>query len=244
MLPYYMVGSNKLFSDVEVPIQNMIAKKIDKVFKLVEFEKSEIDKFAGKAGNKSFYNKPGNSGYKKKNTKAGLGYKKNNNQTKRFEKTNFQKKMNFVHETSSKKEKELRFSRQTNEKFYAQKKQQQAKDVSKHVLNVNKLGTLAKLPKFEPKQIWKQKVEESKRNIQNDSRLYEKNVSKGQIWVVKKQSTSVDEKRKINSTKKVDIKNEKAYVKNEKDFPKLNKSYCIKIPKVKLVWVTLFKLLS
>ncbi|MFS7954146.1 hypothetical protein Hanom_Chr07g00626851 [Helianthus anomalus] len=32
MLAYYMVGSDKLFSDVEVPIQNMIAGKIDKVF--------------------------------------------------------------------------------------------------------------------------------------------------------------------------------------------------------------------
>ncbi|MFS7977248.1 hypothetical protein Hanom_Chr10g00901821 [Helianthus anomalus] len=58
ILAYHMVGSNKLFSDVEFPIQNMIAEKIDKVFKLVEIEKSKIDKFSGKASKKTFYNKP------------------------------------------------------------------------------------------------------------------------------------------------------------------------------------------
>ncbi|MFS7990848.1 putative transcription factor interactor and regulator CCHC(Zn) family [Helianthus anomalus] len=63
--------------------------------------------------------------------KAGLGYKKKQNH-KRFEKPNYQKKTNFVHGTSSKEEKELQYSRQTNEEFYAQKKQQQQfKDVSK-----------------------------------------------------------------------------------------------------------------
>ncbi|MFS7896521.1 hypothetical protein Hanom_Chr15g01364491 [Helianthus anomalus] len=69
-----MVGSDKLHSDIEVPIHNVISEKIDKVFKLVETEKSEIAKFAEKASKKTFYNKPR---YKKKNTKAGLGYKRN-----------------------------------------------------------------------------------------------------------------------------------------------------------------------
>ncbi|MFS8024476.1 hypothetical protein Hanom_Chr16g01463711 [Helianthus anomalus] len=42
--------------------------------------------------------------------------------------------MNFVHGTSFEEEKEIRFSRQTNEEFYAQKKKhQQAKDVSKKI---------------------------------------------------------------------------------------------------------------
>ncbi|MFS7929848.1 hypothetical protein Hanom_Chr04g00337241 [Helianthus anomalus] len=68
-----MIRSDKLFSDIVVLIQNVIADKIDKVFKLVEIDKSEIDKFAGKASNKTFYNKPS---YKKKNTKPVLGYKK------------------------------------------------------------------------------------------------------------------------------------------------------------------------
>ncbi|MFS7947414.1 hypothetical protein Hanom_Chr06g00548021 [Helianthus anomalus] len=53
-----MVGLDKLFSDVEFPIQNVIAKKVDKVFKLAEIEKSEIDKFVGKTSKKTFYNKP------------------------------------------------------------------------------------------------------------------------------------------------------------------------------------------
>ncbi|KAJ0520515.1 hypothetical protein HanIR_Chr10g0460271 [Helianthus annuus] len=47
-LAYYMIGSDKLISDIEVPIQNVIPDKIDKVFKLVEIEKFEISKFAGK----------------------------------------------------------------------------------------------------------------------------------------------------------------------------------------------------
>ncbi|MFS7913744.1 hypothetical protein Hanom_Chr02g00145281 [Helianthus anomalus] len=93
-----MIRSEKLFLDIEVTIQNVIADKIDKVFKLVEIEKTETEKFAGKTCRKSFYNKPG---YKKKNTKTGLGYKKKQNKRKRAEKTNFQKKTYFVHGTSS-----------------------------------------------------------------------------------------------------------------------------------------------
>ncbi|MFS7936695.1 hypothetical protein Hanom_Chr05g00418831 [Helianthus anomalus] len=75
-LVYYMIGSDKLFSDIEVLIQNVISKKFDNVFKLVEIEKSDIAKFASKARRKTFYNKPS---YKNKNTKAGLGYKKKQN---------------------------------------------------------------------------------------------------------------------------------------------------------------------
>ncbi|MFS7978025.1 hypothetical protein Hanom_Chr10g00910821 [Helianthus anomalus] len=105
-----MIGSDKLFSDNEVPIQSVISEKIDKVFKLVEIEKSEIAKFAGK-GKKTFYNKPS---FKKKNMKARLGYKKKQN-WKRNETPNYMKKMNFVHGTSSKQEKELKFKRQSIE---------------------------------------------------------------------------------------------------------------------------------
>ncbi|KAJ0919933.1 hypothetical protein HanRHA438_Chr05g0235301 [Helianthus annuus] len=74
-LVYTIIGPDKLFLDVVFPIQNMILEKIDKVFKMVEIEKSEISKFVGK-GYKTFYNKPG---FKKKNMKAGLGYKKKQN---------------------------------------------------------------------------------------------------------------------------------------------------------------------
>lgn len=59
--------------------------------------------------------------------------------------------------------------------------------------------------------------------------------------VKRKDISDNDEKRNIDSTKKVEIKNEKVFVKNEKDFPKLNESYWVKIPKVKQVWVALFK---
>ncbi|MFS7977541.1 hypothetical protein Hanom_Chr10g00905171 [Helianthus anomalus] len=88
MLAYYMVGSDKLFSDVEVLIQNVIAENIEKVFKLVEIEKIEIEKFSGK-GKKSFYNKPG---YKKKNTKVGVGYKRNKIKRKGLKRQIFRKR--------------------------------------------------------------------------------------------------------------------------------------------------------
>ncbi|MFS7979219.1 hypothetical protein Hanom_Chr10g00924831 [Helianthus anomalus] len=89
-----------------------------------------------------------------------------------------------------------------------------------------------KTPRIVPKQIWKRKGEVSKGNIQNNSTFYVKNVSKGQIWVVKKKETS-DEKKKLDSTEKVEIKKQNVFVKNEKDFPNWNESYCVKIPKVK-----------
>ncbi|MFS7938089.1 hypothetical protein Hanom_Chr05g00435361 [Helianthus anomalus] len=72
---------------------------------MVEIEKSEIDKFAGKR-KKTFYSKPS---YKRKNMIAWLGYKKNQNQKKQFEKPSYQKQMKFVHGTSSKEEKKLKF---------------------------------------------------------------------------------------------------------------------------------------
>ncbi|MFS7919801.1 putative transcription factor interactor and regulator CCHC(Zn) family [Helianthus anomalus] len=145
--------------------------------------------------------------------------------------------MNFVKGTSSENEKKLQFSRHTNEEFYARKKQeQQAKDVSEKTCfkcqQVGHIGRICpqnqkpvyvekkkkevekqKTPKFEPKQIWKQKTDLSKRNIQNDSRFYIKNVSNGQIWVVKRKNIFVDEKRKIDSTKKVDVKKENIFCK-------------------------------
>ncbi|MFS7936166.1 hypothetical protein Hanom_Chr05g00412231 [Helianthus anomalus] len=86
-----------------------------------------------------------------------------------------------------------------------------------------------KTSKLESKQIWKPKNDSSKRNVQNDLGFYQSNVSKGQVWVAKKQMTSVS-----------DNWNENVFVKNDKDFPKMNDSYCATIPKVKQTWVKLF----
>ncbi|MFS7947731.1 hypothetical protein Hanom_Chr06g00551671 [Helianthus anomalus] len=55
-----------------------------------------------------------------------------------------------------------------------------------------------------PNKFWKQKVVETKQNIQNYSRFYTRNVSKGQIWAVKQQKVSVDEKNKENIFEKKD----------------------------------------
>ncbi|MFS7961594.1 hypothetical protein Hanom_Chr08g00716941 [Helianthus anomalus] len=70
-LAYTMIGPDKLFSDVEFQIENVISEKIDKLFKLVEIEKTEISKYAGKNNNFFFIKKPS---YKKKNIKTELGY--------------------------------------------------------------------------------------------------------------------------------------------------------------------------
>ncbi|MFS7919049.1 putative transcription factor interactor and regulator CCHC(Zn) family [Helianthus anomalus] len=62
----------------------------------------------------------------------GWVIKRNKIKGNRLKSQIFRKNLNFVHGTSSEEEKEIRFSRQTNEEFSAQiKKQQQAKDVSK-----------------------------------------------------------------------------------------------------------------
>ncbi|KAJ0809384.1 putative transcription factor interactor and regulator CCHC(Zn) family [Helianthus annuus] len=139
-LVYTMIGSDKLFLDVVFPIQNVISERIDQVFKMVEIEKSEISKFAGK-GHKTFYNKPG---VKKKNMKAGLGYKRKQNWKKNVT-SDYQEKMSFVQGDSLAKEKELKM-RQSNAEFEAMKtKQQLPKDVSKKVcFKCDQIGHVAR----------------------------------------------------------------------------------------------------
>ncbi|MFS7911645.1 hypothetical protein Hanom_Chr02g00120551 [Helianthus anomalus] len=109
-----MNGSDKLYSDEEFPIQNVNLKNIEKVFKLMEIEVSEIENLATTARylnlkkDKSYYSKPRNCYFQKKNQsneRAVLGYCKKNQKTK-FQKSNFVKKMNFVHGTSSESDKE------------------------------------------------------------------------------------------------------------------------------------------
>ncbi|MFS7968645.1 hypothetical protein Hanom_Chr09g00800031 [Helianthus anomalus] len=100
-----MIGSHKLFLDIEVPIQNVIVDKINKVFKLVEIEKSEIDKFSGKVSKKTFYN---NLVTKKKKHKGWVGLQKKTKPNIKGGKDKIsEKNMKFVHGTSSEEEKEI-----------------------------------------------------------------------------------------------------------------------------------------
>ncbi|KAJ0604142.1 putative transcription factor interactor and regulator CCHC(Zn) family [Helianthus annuus] len=166
-LVYTMIGSDKLFLDVVFPIQNVISEKIDKVFKMIEIEKSEMSKFAGK-GFKGSYNKPG---FKKKNMKSGLGYKKKHNRN-RTERSNFQTKMNFVQGKSFTEEEKLKLGTQSNAEFEAmKKKQQQPKDVSKKVcFKCDQIGHVARTCP-NPKSVDKQKSESVKpRSTRFDSR--------------------------------------------------------------------------
>ncbi|MFS7907079.1 putative transcription factor interactor and regulator CCHC(Zn) family [Helianthus anomalus] len=168
-LVYTMIGSDKLFLDVVFPIQNVISEKIDKVFKMVEIENSEMSKFAGK-GYKGSYNKPGS---KKKNMKAGLGYKKKQNRN-RTEMPNFQTKMSFVQGKSFTEEEKLKIGQQSNAEFEAMKKKQhQAKDVSKKVcFKCDQIGHVARTcPNPKPVDVEKQKSESVKpRSTRFDSR--------------------------------------------------------------------------
>ncbi|MFS7919402.1 putative transcription factor interactor and regulator CCHC(Zn) family [Helianthus anomalus] len=132
MVMYKMIGSDKLFSDDEFPIQNVNLKRLEKVFKLVEIEVLKVENLARTASyfnykkDKSYYTKPRNSFYQKKifrNERAGLGYNKKNHK-KKFQKSNFGKKMKFVRGISSERDKGSRLV-ETNEEFFAQKKQHQ-----------------------------------------------------------------------------------------------------------------------
>ncbi|MFS7936694.1 putative transcription factor interactor and regulator CCHC(Zn) family [Helianthus anomalus] len=70
--------------------------------------------------------------------------------------------MNFVHGKNSEEEKEIQFSRHTNEEFHAQKKQQQqAKDVSKKTcFKCDQIGHVGrKCPDLKPVDVEKKKVE-------------------------------------------------------------------------------------
>ncbi|KAJ0838621.1 putative transcription factor interactor and regulator CCHC(Zn) family [Helianthus annuus] len=165
-LVYTMIGSDKLFLDVVFPIKNVISEKVDKVFKMVEIEKSEISKFVGKS-HKGSYNKPG---FKKKNMKAGLGYKKKQNR-KKNEVPNYQAKMSFVQGNSLAEEKELKIGRQSNAEFEAQKRKQQpqVKDVSMRTcFKCDQKGHLArKCPNLKPVDVDNKKIDSEKQKYEN-----------------------------------------------------------------------------
>ncbi|KAJ0446513.1 putative transcription factor interactor and regulator CCHC(Zn) family [Helianthus annuus] len=199
-LVYTMIGSDKLFLDVVFPIQNVISEKIDKVFKMVEIEKSEMSKFAGK-GFKGSYNKPG---FKKKNMKSGLGYRKKHNRN-RTERSNFQTKMNFVQGKSFTEEEKLKLGTQSNAEFEAmKKKQQQPKDVSKKVcFKCDQIGHVARKCQI-PKSVDVQKQKsgnEKPRSTRFDSRQtwrYTTNkFASNQIW--KPKSDRFDSRQTWNS---------------------------------------------
>ncbi|KAJ0441645.1 hypothetical protein HanIR_Chr16g0800121 [Helianthus annuus] len=140
ILAYYMIGLDKLFSDVEFPIQNVISDKIDKVFKLVEIEKSEISKYAGKS-KKTFYNKPG---YKKKNMKAGLGYKRNKIKEKGLKRQTFRKRRTLFTGQLQKKRKNSNLDDSLMKSSMLRKNNNNRSKMfqRKHALNVNKLDML------------------------------------------------------------------------------------------------------
>ncbi|KAJ0480467.1 putative transcription factor interactor and regulator CCHC(Zn) family [Helianthus annuus] len=180
-LVYTMIGSNKLFLDVVFPIQNVILEKVDKVFKMVEIEKSEISKFVGKS-RKGSYNKPG---FKKKNMKAGLCYRKKQNRNKN-ETPNYQAKMSFVQGDSLAKEKELKIGRQSNEEFKAQKKKQQpqVKDVSMRTcFKCDQKGHLArKCQNLKPVDVDKKKSENVKTQISENVKQRSTKFDSKQTW--------------------------------------------------------------
>ncbi|MFS7901295.1 hypothetical protein Hanom_Chr00s190110g01834561 [Helianthus anomalus] len=135
--------------------------------------------------------------------KAVLGYKKKQNQKKRFENPNYQKKTNFVHETSSEEEKELQFRRQSNEELYAQKrKQQQVKYVSKRTsFKCDEIEQLSrKCPILKPVDVGKEKKVKTRKSNKFESKQTWKpkpttpKVVPQHIW---KQKVNVSETKQI-----------------------------------------------
>ncbi|MFS7967229.1 hypothetical protein Hanom_Chr09g00783331 [Helianthus anomalus] len=81
-----------------------------------------------------------------------------------------------------------------------------------------------------PNQFWKPKVVVQNQNSQNESRFYNSNVSKGQIWAVKQQKVSVEEKLKEN-----------VFEKNYRNYPVLSGKIYVQLPESKQAWVDLLK---
>ncbi|MFS8016849.1 hypothetical protein Hanom_Chr15g01373361 [Helianthus anomalus] len=142
LLAYLMVASDKLFSDDEFPIQNLIAEKVDKVFNLVEIDKSEIENLLVKRARIIFYYKPS---YIQKNTKAGLGYKKKQNQNKKSESQNFRKRRAlFMEQVLNKRNKSDLVDRLMRNSMLRKRNNNMPKMFQRNnVLNVNKLDMLA-----------------------------------------------------------------------------------------------------
>ncbi|MFS7929925.1 hypothetical protein Hanom_Chr04g00338141 [Helianthus anomalus] len=96
LVKYKMCGSDKLYSDIEFPIENVNVDKLKKVFKLVEIDVSEIE---GLKSSKRFLNFEKDKSYYKKPVVAPCFNKNNQNRWssgyqrgKNYQKRNFQNK--------------------------------------------------------------------------------------------------------------------------------------------------------
>ncbi|MFS7966341.1 putative transcription factor interactor and regulator CCHC(Zn) family [Helianthus anomalus] len=134
MVVYTMIGTDKLYSDSEYPLQNAKIENVDIVFKLVEIDIAEVNnrEFFSKPKNLSVKSTPNNSG--KKEWEGNGNNKKNGNKAKdkgigfekKMDKKNVKPKHNmndvFVAGPSVDAEKEYIFSQKAIDDFDAAKK--------------------------------------------------------------------------------------------------------------------------
>ncbi|XP_021984602.1 uncharacterized protein LOC110880296 [Helianthus annuus] len=133
LVMYQVYGSDKLYPDEEFLIENVNVNKLEKVFKLVGIDVSEVDRlssykrFLNFQKDKYYYNKPKNPPRFQNNNQnrgyngqwAGKQQKKRN-----FQKSKFVKKTTFVKSSSSMKDQESEIFSKLNEEFFANKASQ------------------------------------------------------------------------------------------------------------------------
>ncbi|MFS7904788.1 hypothetical protein Hanom_Chr01g00040141 [Helianthus anomalus] len=125
---YQVCGLDKLYSEEEFPIQNINVDNLQKVFKLVEVELSEVENFSNSKRflnfqkDKAYSNKPTNSHYHNKNQNNGsygqCGGKQN--QKRNFQKSKYVKKTEFVKSSSSLVDQKSKIFSIPNEEFFSQ----------------------------------------------------------------------------------------------------------------------------
>ncbi|MFS7899280.1 hypothetical protein Hanom_Chr00s050994g01779911 [Helianthus anomalus] len=121
---YKMNGSDKLYSDEEFLIENVNVDKLEKVFKLVEIDVSEVNGFSSSKiflnfqNDKSYYNKPNvPPRFQNNNQNRGFTGQRDgkNYQRRKFQRSKFVKKTTFVKSSSTMNEQESEIFSKSNE---------------------------------------------------------------------------------------------------------------------------------
>ncbi|XP_022013953.1 uncharacterized protein LOC110913430 [Helianthus annuus] len=159
LVMYQVCGSDKLYPDEEFPIENVNVDKLEKVFKLVEIDVSEVDRlssskrFLNFQKDKSYYNKPRNPPrFQNNNQNKGVYGQRDgkNNQRRNFQKSKFVNKTTLVKSSSSMNDQESEIFSKTNEEFFEKKASQTQTEGPSRVIDnrtcskCNKVGHIAR----------------------------------------------------------------------------------------------------
>ncbi|KAJ0567524.1 putative transcription factor interactor and regulator CCHC(Zn) family [Helianthus annuus] len=218
LVMYKMVGSDKLYSDCDFPIENVNVGKLRNVFKLIEIDMSEIDGLKNAKSqlnfekDKSYYKKPvvpprfhnNNQNKWSGSYQGGKNYQRKNVQNKKF----IEKKV-FVKSSSSSSlsEQESKIFSKSNTEFFEKKSSQPQTEGTSGVVDTricfkcNKVGHIArKCTNLKPKY---EVIESQKRKV--DAK------GKAPMVVEKKVLKNENTKIKTEPVKYVGTKNDKFY---------------------------------